>query len=103
MNTSDPIMAFRMTSLHEHGHSLGTKYKNTRLPQFDSFYMNMIMWPKFFTIYGCWCAFSKKIQDYDFRIFTVKTRLITKYEENKKKKKKSTTDIIFVVIKISLV
>ena len=32
MNTSDPIMAFRMTSLHKHGHSLGTKNKNTRLP-----------------------------------------------------------------------
>ena len=46
MNTSDPIMAFRMTSLHEHGHSLGTRNKNTRLPQLDSFYKNMLMWPK---------------------------------------------------------
>ena len=57
MNTSDPIMAFRMTSLHEHGHSLGTRNKNTRLPQLDSFYENMLnrslfLILKLFTIVG---------------------------------------------------
>ena len=53
MNTSDPIMAFRMTSLHEHGHSLGTRNKNTRLPQLDSFYKkyaNVVKNPSLFKI-----------------------------------------------------
>ena len=41
MNTSDPIMAFRMTLLHEHGRSLGTRNK-TLLKHLS----NMLMSPK---------------------------------------------------------